>query len=509
MRMKKTITLLTALTLAVSSMAAISEKYNQGYDLESLPLNTNKNETNISLFADNQLLFLKGGKAYLSDFTANQDSLLAPVRDKALDPLGIKGNVAYDKATGKIYFSVVESADSEWLYEATYKKGKWTDIKRLEIDGMGKVRGNNAFMANAGWSYLTQIKGIMQNPAIAQNGKRLYFTSATIENGVGGKDLWYIDQKADGTWTKPVNAGTAVNTAADEDYAFVENDETLYFSSVQNGVAQLYVAEANGNTWQQATAMPEPYNTAANSYSMVVTNGTPYLVSDRKAGNGADIFAFVERPCQITVSDVKVIQEFTGGAYAITGMVSFVDAPAKGVLQIKDDSGVAETYELPLTSPFTFQLNNLDCESDTLTRTVMAWFSDGKCESKATYVAPAEVKREFYWVDFMFEYDKSELTEQSKVDMNRLAVEMQKFPDAKFEIAGYADSRGSDAYNDRLSERRAKAVKDALIERGLKAENLIIIGKGKRFLHVRDAETDAQHAQNRRVEVRIINLENK
>ena len=130
-------------------------------------------------------------------------------------------------------------------------------------------------------------------------------------------------------------------------------------------------------------------------------------------------------------------------------------------------------------------------------------------ESSAFIVAPAEIKRDFYWVDFMFEFDKAELTEQSKADMERLAVEMRKFPDAKFEIAGYADARGSDAYNDRLSERRAKAVKAALIEKGLKAENLTIIGKGKRFLHVRDAETDAQHAQNRRVEVRIINTENK
>ena len=510
MRMKKTITLLTALACAMGSMAAISEKYNQGYDLESLPLNTNKNETHISLFANNQLLFLQDGKtAYLSAFTEQQDSLLTPVKDKALNNLKIKGNVAYDKAQSKVYFSVVESKDSEWLYEATLKDGKYTAIKRLEIEGMGKVRGNNAFMANAGWSYLSQIKGILQNPALAKNGARLYFTSETIENGQGGKDLWYIDQKADGTWSAPVNAGNTINTAFDEDFAFVENDQTLYFSSNQSGVINLYMAESAGNAWNQATVMPEPYNSAVNDYSIVVTNGTPYLVSDRNTGNGADIFAFVERPCQISVSEVVVIQEFTGGAYAITGSVTFADAPVTGVLQIKDDSGVSKTFELPLTSPFQFQMDNLDCESDTVTHTIMAWFSDGKCESKATYVAPAQIKREFYWVDFMFEFDKAELTEQSKADMNRLVVEMQKFPEAKFEIAGYADSRGSDAYNDRLSERRAKAVKDALIEKGLKAENLTIIGKGKRFLHVRDAETDDQHAQNRRVEVRIINTENK
>lgn len=509
MRMKKTIMMLAALACSVTSMAAISEKYNQGYDLESLPLNTVKNETHISLFADNQMLFLQNDKVYLSEFTANQDSLLAPKANKALSNLGIKGTVAYDKAKGKIYFSVKESADSEWLYEANLVKGKWTNLRRLEIEGMGKVRGNNAFMANAGWSYVSQVKGILQNPALAKNGSRLYFTSATIENGVGGKDLWFIDLKKDGSWSAPVNAGTAINTTADEDFSFVENDETIYYSSNERGVSNLYMAKAAGDAWEKGELMPAPYNSAVNDYSIVVTNGTPYLVSERKVGNGADIFAFVERPCQITLSDVQVVQEFTGGAYAITGTVSFVDAPATGVLHVKDDSGIAKTYDLPLQSPVQFQMDNLDCISDTITRVVMAWFSEGKCESKATYLAPAEIKREFYWVDFMFEFDKAELTEQSKADMNRLAVEMQKFPDAKFEIAGYADSRGSNAYNDRLSERRAATVKAALIEKGLKAENLTIIGKGKRFLHVRDAETDDQHAQNRRVEVRIINTEKK
>ena len=93
MRMKKTITMLMALAFAMGSMAAISEKYNQGYDLESLPLNTAKNETNISLFANNQLMFLLNGEtAFLSPFTEQQDSLLQPVKDKALTNLKIKGS---------------------------------------------------------------------------------------------------------------------------------------------------------------------------------------------------------------------------------------------------------------------------------------------------------------------------------------------------------------------------------------------------------------------------------
>jgi outer membrane protein OmpA-like peptidoglycan-associated protein len=474
-----------------------------------LPINTDKNETNISLFGENQMLFLVNGDAYLSDFTADKEDLQAPVEADALKGLAIKGNVAYDKAKNKIYFIVEESSDSHWIYEASLKENKWTNVRRLEIEGMGKVRGNNAFMVNAGWSYLSAVKAIMINPAIAKNGNRLYFTSETIEGGEGGKDLWYIDLKDDDTWTKPVNAGKTINTVSDEDYAFIENDEILYFSSNKEGIRHLYMAEASGNAWNEAQKMPEPYNSAVNDYSIVVTNGTPYLVTDRNAGNGSDIYAFVARPCEIKLSAIEVIPEFTGTAYAIVGSVEFKDAPAKGELLIADNKGMTQKYSLPLESPLKFQIDNIDCDQDTITKVITASFTEGKCKSESSYVAPAEVKKEFYWVDFMFEFDKAELTEQSKADMERLVVEMRKFPDAKFEIAGYADARGSDAYNDRLSERRAKAVKAALIEKGLKAENLTIIGKGKRFLHVRDAQTDDQHAQNRRVEVRIINTENK
>ena len=509
MNMRKSIMMLMLLAGVVSAQAAISEKYSEGYDFESLPLNTETNESNISLFADNQLLFLNDGKVYLSQFTEQQDSLLAPEENSALTKMGIKGNVAYDAAAGKMYFSLVESEDCEWLYESTYKNGKWTSPKRLEIEGMGKVRGNNAFMANAGWSYISTVKNIMQNPAIAKNGKRLYFTSATIENGQGGSDLWYIDQKDENLWSAPVNAGESVNSAADEDYAFVEKDEMLYFSSNREGIRHLYIAEVAGGAWHTAQKLEAPYNSEVNDYSMLVTNGTPYLISDRKVGNGSDIFAFVKRPCQIKVSDIEVTPEFTRGGYAITGKVTFANAPKTGVLSVKDDTGVAKTFELPVESPFSFEIDNLDCDKDTVTRAVMAWFSEDNCESKATYLAPAQVKRDFYWVYFLFEFDKSELLPQSKADMDRLVREMQKFPEARFEVSGYADERGSNEYNDKLSERRAIAVKNALIEKGISADKLKIVARGKRALQIKEAQNEDQHAQNRRVEVRIINPENK
>lgn len=506
--MKKVIVMLIACASTFALNAAINEKFNEGYDFKSLSVNTAEDETNISLFPDNQMFFLKKGKAYLSEFADNKESLLEAKKGRAEAFLGINGNVAYDAASGKMYFSVKESSETEWLYEATYKNGSWTSVQRLEIEGMPPQRGNIPFVTNAGWSYISKVKAIMQNPAISKNGKRLYFTSTSFEDGQGGKDIWYIDLKADGTWTKPVNAGDAINTPSDEDYAFVENDEILYFSSNRAGVYNLYQSNALVDGWAVASLMPAPYSSEQNDYNIVVANGTPYLTSDRNVENGTDIFAFMKYPCQISISNLEIIQEFTGTAYAIEGEVSFVYPPATGEIKVKDATGAEKSYTLPETSPFKFYIENIDCDTVNVNRYVTVSFTEENCDAKAEYLAPAEIKKEFYWVDFFFEFDRAELTEQSKEDMERLVVEMKKFPEAKFEISGYADSRGTDVYNDRLSERRAKSVKDALIEKGLNTENLRIIGKGERFLHVRDAKTEDQHAQNRRVEVRIINTEN-
>lgn len=507
--MRKSLLLLLLMSGAVSMHAAISEKYNQGYDLKSLELNTSGNETHLSVYAADQLLYLNDGKVFVSNLTENKDSLLAGQENAALNKLGIQGTVAFDATTNKLYYSLVESETTEWLYVSTLKDGKFTATKRLEIEGMGSTRGNNAFMANAGWSYISKTKSILQNPALAKNGTRLYFTSATIENGKGGKDLWYIDLKEDNLWSAPVNAGDSINTPADEDFAFVEKDELLYFSSNESSVAHLYMAKAAGNAWSKAEQMPEPYNSAQEDNRILVVDGNPFVITNRNVGNGFDIYAFVKNPCNIEIANLQVVQNVNGATYAVSGELVFANAPQVGVVSVKDDSGVAKTFELPLQSPLAFSIDSLECAEDTVQHGIIAWFSDASCETTASYVAPALVKKEFNWVYFLFDFDKSTLTAQSNAEMDALVEAMSQFPDAQFEISGYTDARGSHAYNDKLSERRAETVKKALIEKGIKAENLRIVANGKRALQVPNAKSKEQHAQNRRVEVRIINPETK
>ena len=123
-------------------------------------------------------------------------------------------------------------------------------------------------------------------------------------------------------------------------------------------------------------------------------------------------------------------------------------------------------------------------------------------EPEPTY---EEKKRRFYWVFFLFDFDRDILDEAFFQDLHRLAAEMSNFPDCRFEISGYTDSRGSDAYNDRLSQRRAETIRQMLIDReNFNPDVLEAVGYGERRLQVPNAQTEEEHAQNRRVEVRII-----
>jgi len=80
---------------------------------------------------------------------------------------------------------------------------------------------------------------------------------------------------------------------------------------------------------------------------------------------------------------------------------------------------------------------------------------------------------------------------------------MKEFPNANFSIDGHTDSQGSSSLNKKLSEKRAAAVKDYLIGKGLSAVRLTSYGFGEDY-PIDTNKTSAGRANNRRVEIRLI-----
>lgn len=100
-----------------------------------------------------------------------------------------------------------------------------------------------------------------------------------------------------------------------------------------------------------------------------------------------------------------------------------------------------------------------------------------------------------------FEFDSAKLTSSSSAMLDEAVKILKRHSDMQVEIAGHTDSRGSDEYNQGLSERRAQAVADYLIAHGSNAGNITVKGYGEsQPVEVDDSE--AGHAANRRVELR-------
>jgi outer membrane protein OmpA-like peptidoglycan-associated protein len=103
-----------------------------------------------------------------------------------------------------------------------------------------------------------------------------------------------------------------------------------------------------------------------------------------------------------------------------------------------------------------------------------------------------------------FEFDKAELRPEDRELLSRVAGILLSSQDYTVSVNGHTDDVGSDAYNQKLSERRAQAVRDYLAKAGVPADVLSVTGHGKALPLVRSS-TDAARAKNRRVELAIAN----
>ncbi|QPH38317.1 OmpA family protein [Pedobacter endophyticus] len=103
----------------------------------------------------------------------------------------------------------------------------------------------------------------------------------------------------------------------------------------------------------------------------------------------------------------------------------------------------------------------------------------------------------------LFDFDKTALKDAAKSNVQSLAASLNQYPDTDIKIIGHTDSKGTETYNQGLSERRAAAVKAYAVSQGVPSSRLVTIGKG--FSEpIADNETEAGRAANRRVEIVIV-----
>lgn len=101
-----------------------------------------------------------------------------------------------------------------------------------------------------------------------------------------------------------------------------------------------------------------------------------------------------------------------------------------------------------------------------------------------------------------FEFDSAELTPEAKDNLEKVAEVFLEFPDTDLMIEGHTDNTGNDAYNMKLSERRAKAVQDYLVQSGVAASRMTVKAYGETAPRY-DNSTKEGQTKNRRVEIGV------
>ena len=133
---------------------------------------------------------------------------------------------------------------------------------------------------------------------------------------------------------------------------------------------------------------------------------------------------------------------------------------------------------------------------------------DKQAEEIKKTVPDAKVERvgEGIVVEFssnvLFGFDKSNLSDEAKTNLNKLVTVLNSYADTDIEIQGHTDSKGSESYNQSLSEQRAGAVSGYLSGRGIVYNRIKIKGFGESLPKYSNNTADGQ-AQNHRVEFLI------
>ena len=348
------------------------------------------------------------------------------------------------------------------------------------------------------------------HPSLSSDGKTMYF-AADMPGGYGGTDIWMLKYDGFG-WGNPINLGPNVNTNGSEMFPYIFEDNTLYFSSdglTGIGGLDIFSSELKNGQFQKAVNLKPPFNSSADDFGFVYKNKKKkegFFCSNRPDGVGDDdIYSFSLIPVIITLSD-KVVDSQT-------------QKPLKDVhifLQ-GDDGSLDSTYT---DKNGVYKFNKLDANTvyklyaqkdGYLGDSKFKAVGDEKYSIDLSLGEPFSLlkitKEEIEIKNIYYDYAKWDLRAESKEELKKLLKILNENPVIKIMINSHTDVRGAAAYNQELSEKRAKSVVEFLVSNGINISRLSFKGWGAEHLLIQNAVTEEEHQANRRTTFNILNVE--
>ncbi|MFC4511211.1 OmpA family protein [Flavobacterium buctense] len=366
------------------------------------------------------------------------------------------------------------------IYKATKVDGKWSNVEAMPFN-------STAYSVT--------------NPSLSKDGKTLYFAS-NMPGGLGESDIWKVSIEANG-YGKPQNLGANVNTADKENFPFIDEDNTLYFATMgRQGFGGYDVYRANLNDSKPAQNLGKPVNSEKDDFSFSYNKNlnVGYFSTNRK---GTDAIFSASPICKaeaiVLVTNAKTNAPLSNATVAILDL--------KGNVIATEKTNAAGRVSYPIECNLGYGLQAAAQNFESATSAVKA-DKAGETTIEIALV-PSEViitDTEVILNPIYFEYDKSNITAQGAVELNKLVKVMQDNPSMVIFVKSHTDSKGSLNYNLNLSERRAQSTVQYLISKGITQGRISGKGYGSTEQKVKCGTncTPEQDAQNRRSEFLII-----
>lgn len=380
------------------------------------------------------------------------------------------------------------------LYSSKNIKGYWTDIVPLE-----RVNRPDT------WESM---------PSVTADGKELYFVS-NRPGGVGGYDIYKSFKDENGEWSEPINVGEPINTPGDEKSPFIHTDtRTLYFSSNGHpgmGGYDIYYVKLNDNNEKpEVKNIGYPINTENDEMGFIVSIDGKYgYFSSNNIKNesigGMDFYYFPlyneAKPEEVILIKGNLKSDDTTKPIKATVQIKSMESKHITFIPVDEDGDYVasllknEDYLLTIKGEDIVYQSTYVAAKDSITAPVI------KLEME---VQPIEVGKHYRLHNIYFAFNSADILANSHKVLDEFIVFLNDHPTLQIGIEGHTDNVGSDEFNLILSENRAKAVYNYLVNNGIDANRLQYKGFGESS-PIATNETEEGRAMNRRTEFVILN----
>ncbi len=522
--MKKTITLIY-LMLSVVFMAA--QTHPGEYTIKNLDINTENSDFGTAFLGKDRIIFAapseevkivkktwkENGQQFLDIYTGiitNDRQVI----DKKRMPGDVntkyhEAGVAISKDLKTVYYTANNFYQKKYLTDSSGVNNLQIFRASLDIEGKWTLKEKLPF---------NHIEYSVGHPALNHDDTKLYFVS-DMSGGYGGTDIYVVDINEDGSFGEHRNLGSKINSDGKEMFPYIGKDNILYFSSDGHGghgKLDIFASQIYDNTVSAPLNLEAPINSEDDDFAFIIDDvkDRGFFSSNRKEGKGDDdIYSFLALP----------------GLYihctqAITGIVkseSTGEILPGATVELRSQLGEVIETTIANQADATYILNNALCDSTYVVVGMhKGYLNDEQTVNTVNDTGVDALALNLNLLDqfvsnkvnintIYFDFDKFNIRKDAAKELDKVVQVMNEYPELKIEAGSHTDSRGDAAYNQILSERRAKSTVDYIVSKGIDASRITYHGYGDTQLVNKCAKgvkcSREEHQLNRRTEFKIAN----